>query len=195
MKKQTAIDILYNKYAYLAKKYARDIFNAEKIGMEYEDIEQEFSIKIYTTILAYLKRFKEYKETGNNKPVALKFYIGLALSNKSNDLIRFIKRQGNEISSEQVDFDYGVENHVEIDAINKRFYVNDIDLLMDLKVDEKPIFIMYLKGFDINFINKVYNGKYKPSEVIRQQIQKLRSFKNDLLSTPETFKVYSFDED
>ena len=42
-----ASERLYLKYEYLAKKYANKIFSFEELAFEYEDLLQEFRIKIF----------------------------------------------------------------------------------------------------------------------------------------------------
>ena len=44
---------LYLKYEYLAKKYAGLISSYELLSFTREDLEQEFRIKIFTTIKKY----------------------------------------------------------------------------------------------------------------------------------------------
>ena len=48
---------LYLKYEYLAKKYANKIFSYEELSFEYEDLLQEFRIKIFTSLKSYGRRY------------------------------------------------------------------------------------------------------------------------------------------
>ena len=45
-------ELLYEKYEYLAKKHAAKIYSYEELSYEYEDLIQEFKIKIFTSIKA-----------------------------------------------------------------------------------------------------------------------------------------------
>ena len=51
-------EILYSRYEYLAGKYASKIFAYEQLSFEYEDLLQEFRVKIFTSIKAYAVRWK-----------------------------------------------------------------------------------------------------------------------------------------
>ena len=48
---------LYERYEYLAYKYANKMFSYEELSLEYEDLLQEFRIKIFTSIKAYGHRW------------------------------------------------------------------------------------------------------------------------------------------
>jgi len=72
---------LYFRYEYLADKYARKIFSYEELSFEFEDLVQEFKIKIFTSIKSYGKRWGKYKRNEASKPVPIRFYLEAACSN------------------------------------------------------------------------------------------------------------------
>ena len=81
---------LYLKYEYLAKKYANKIFSYEELSFEYEDLLQEFRIKIFTSLKSYGRRYAKFRRGEASKPVPLRFYLEAACSNKARDFIKYI---------------------------------------------------------------------------------------------------------
>ena len=57
----TASQRFYKRYEHLAKKYAGSIYQYDAIGFEYEDLLQEFRMKIYSSILSYGRRWAKYR--------------------------------------------------------------------------------------------------------------------------------------
>ena len=196
MKEQTTTEKLFHKYNYLAKVYANKVFDLHKIALEKKDVEQELSIKIFTSIEAYGKRYSEYLETGNNKPVPLKYYIKLSLINKVRDYIKVINYEINKGSTslDEIGFDQGIDNNTYIDPSKNKFIVNDIDLLSGLKKDEAAVFSMFLKGFNANKISKIHRNDEWVDAVINMQINKLQGVKKQLMEGNENYQSFNYEE-
>lgn len=172
--KKSKIEKLYDRYAYLADYYARKVFNEGNISLEREDIEQELRIKIWTSIQSYVKRWKEYKLTGRMKPIPIEFYLKTALINKTKDFIRDINRVEN-IPLSSMNFDFGTDEcPIEIDFLNKKVKIGYTDILEGIPNEEKKIIILYIKGFSMSKIDKIYKGQMNVKECIRRNVENLR---------------------
>ena len=79
---------LYMKYEYLAKKYAARIFAYEELSYEFEDLVQEFRLKIFTSIKAYGRRYARYRRGEDSKPVHIKYYLVTLLSILAEKIIK-----------------------------------------------------------------------------------------------------------
>lgn len=203
---------LYERYEYMAHKYASKIFSYEELSLEYEDLLQEFRIKIFTSIKAYAKRWKKYRETGYNKPVPLKFYLDAACGNKMRDFMKLITRENHKTRIDDIDYDFGIVQDSEIDPSHNRFIINGVDLLEGLSGKERMIFSLYLRGYNKNFLNKVYFNKksekkakkaiidsgdepFSPQDIIEMQKQRLLAkYGNDLLKATHVYQTYDFDD-
>lgn len=166
-------EILFNRYEYLASKHASKIFAYEELSFEYEDLLQEFRIKIFLSIKAYGRRWRQYRKQGRNKPVHIKFYLEAACSNKVRDFIKLISRENRKARIDGIDgleYDFGVIQDSEIDLSRNRFIVNGIDLLEGLTGKERMIFSLYLRGYNRNFLSKVYYSK-KSEKDVRQAVR------------------------
>lgn len=185
-------EISYKRYAYLAKKYANTLYQYEELSYEYSDLVQEFSIKIYTSIKAYGRRYLSYLRGKDTKPVRLKYYLECACRNKANDLIQAIKREGNKVRIDEINYDFGVESETIVSPEENNFVINGVDLLTGLQGKERMVFAFYLKGYNKNFLNKVY--KNKASEVIERQKRYLISnYASELLQSSQTFESYKLE--
>lgn len=210
--KKKMSEVLYERYAYLAEKYASKIFSYEELSLEYEDLLQEFRIKIFTSIKAYAVRWKKYRKTGYNKPVPIKFYLEAACSNKANDFIKLISRENYKTRMDDIDYDFGVVQDSEIDCSRNRFIVKGIDLLEGLTGKERMIFSLYLRGYNKGFLSKVYFSKkcerakkkevidsgdepFTPQDIIDMQKAKLiAKYGNDLRQSNQVYSTYDFDD-
>lgn len=147
---------LYLKYEYLAKKYAARVFAYEELSFEFEDLVQEFRLKIFTSIKAYGRKYARYRKGEDCKPVHIKYYLECACGNKMRDFMKYITKENYKVRIDDVDFDYGVECESEIAPERNRFIVRGIDLLEGLCGKERLIFSLYLRGYNNIFLNKVY---------------------------------------
>jgi len=190
---------IYHRYEYLANIYASKLYNYELLGMERQDIVQELKLKVFTTIVSYGKRWKDYKETGRYKPIPLLYYLQRAINNKLKDMMRHITDQSKirGISIQSTNFDYGnnfSNDYTIIDFKNKEVLVKGVDLLDGLDKYKSNIFCLYLKGFPIKTISKAFR-KEDVSTVIREQVVKLQKQETILLEDTGSFQCsYSFEE-
>ena len=120
---------LYHRYEYLAKRYASKIFSYEQLSFEYEDLVQEFRLKIWTSIKSYGKRWAKYRRNEASKPVPMKYYLEAACSNKMRDFMKYISRENYKVSIDEINYDFGIEDDSKIMPEKNKFIVNGVDLL------------------------------------------------------------------
>lgn len=207
-----ASEKLYLKYEYLAKKYAARVFSYEELSFEFEDLVQEFRLKIFTSIKSYGRRYARYRKGEDSKPVHIKYYLECACGNKMRDFMKYISRENYKVRIDDVDFDYGVECDSDIDPERNRFIVRGIDLLEGLCGKERAIFSLYLRGYNNTFLNKVYfstkqekDAKKKviadgdipfgASDIVEMQKQYLLAkYGSDLMQATKVYRQVSFDD-
>lgn len=197
-----SIEKFYLRYEYLANVYASQIFNYERVGCERQDIVQEFKIKIYTSILAYIKKWEEYRRTDRYKPVPIEYYIKSALVNRAKDFIKEFNYENVEnsekLSIQRNSFDYSVQHNIEsdIDLNNCVIEINGVDLLQGLGFYEKRCFVLYIKGFTITKLKKLFVSHFNAEVIIQNQIKLLKECKDVLMSfETKSYEMYAFDED
>ena len=204
---------LYQKYEFLAKKYANKIFSYHEISFEYEDLLQEFRVKIFTSIKSYGRRWSKFRKGEAPRPVPMRYYLEAACGNKARDFIKYISRENHKVSIDEINYDFGVENDNNIDPIANKFIVNGVDLLEGLSGKERAIFSLYLRGRNITFLRKVYfsNSKEKESkrkvvtsgdepvdvkDIIEMQKEFLiKKYGSELMKSQQVYSSYSIDED
>lgn len=201
-------EILYKRYEYLARKYANKIYSYEQLSFEYNDLIQEFRIKIFTSIKAYGKRWSKYRRGEASKPVPLKYYLECACGNKMRDFMKLITRENYKTSIESISFDYGIimKNNIVVDKAV--FIVNDVDLLEGLSGKERVVFALYLQGYNERFLNKVYCSRKKKKElkalneepIIAKDIIEMQrnyiinKYGNELLQAQRIYTSYELDD-
>ena len=154
--KKRMSEILFERYEYLAKIYASKIFAFEELSFEYDDLLQEFKLKIYTSIKAYGRAWKAWREGRGYKPIPLEFYLKNACGNKMRDFMKYISRENYKVRIDEIDYDFGVESETKIVPEDNEFVVNGIDLLENLEGKERLIFSLYLRGYNKGLLTKVY---------------------------------------
>lgn len=203
----------YFKYEYLAKKYANKIFSYQEISFEYEDLLQEFRIKIFTSIKSYGKRWGKFRRGEAPRPVPIRYYLECACGNKARDFMKYISRENHKTSIDDIDFDFGVEQDSEIIPTQNVFVVNGVNLLEGLTGKERAVFSLFLKGYNVTFLRKVYfsNSKEKKAkkdiiksgdepvdvkDIIDSQREYLiKKYGNDLMRGKTVYTTYKTDED
>lgn len=211
--KKKMSEILYHRYEYLAKKYASKIFSYEEISFEYEDLVQEFSIKIFTSIKAYGRRWNRYRKGEAPKPVPIRYYLEAACSNKSRDFMKYISRENNKMRIDDINYDYGIEENSKINPERNIFILNGIDLLEGLNGKDKTVFSLFLRGYNTKILTKVYFNN-ETEKRMRKEISKdagktlgvmeliinkqrnflIEKYGEDLKGSSTLFSSYSFEE-
>ena len=204
---------LYHRYEYLAKRYASKIFAYEELSFEFEDLVQEFRIKIFTSIKSYGKRWSKYRKDEASKPVPLRYYLEAACSNKARDFMKYISRENYKTRIDDINYDFGAEDDTKISPSGNKFIVNGVDLLEGLTGKERAIFSLFLRGYNMNFLTKVYfnNDKEKKArnEILKSgdepfgvadiiELQKsylIQKYGNELLQSKRVYSTYSFEEE
>ena len=204
---------VYLKYEYLAKKYASKIFSYEALSFEYDDLVQEFRLKIFTSIKAYGRRYARFLRGQASRPVPLKYYLEAACGNKARDFMKYITREGHKVRIDEINYDYGVEVDSFTDTRSNRFYVNGVNLLEGLSGKERAVFSLFLRGYNTNFLRKVYfsNAKEKAlkkeviasgdepidvTDIIEAQRQYLiKRYGSALMEQKRVYSSYSVDDD
>lgn len=211
--KQKMSERLYYRYEYLAQRFASRIFSYEQLSYEYEDLVQEFRIKIFMSIKAYGRRWLRYQRGKATKPVPLKYYIEAACANKMRDFAKYITRENNKISIDEIHYDYGIDNDTTISPERNIFIVKGVDLLEGLSGKERAVFSLYLRGFNNHLLNKVYFSNEEEKQLKKEvletgdipfgvadiiDLQKrylIGKYGNDLLQKNQIFSTYNFDEE
>jgi len=203
---------LYHRYEYLANRYASKIFSYEELSFEFEDLVQEFRIKIFTSIKSYGRRWAKYRRNEASKPVPIRFYLEAACSNKMRDFMKYISRENHKTRIDDINYDYGVEDDTKISPEKNKFIVNGIDLLEGMTGKERVVFSLFLRGYNTKILNKVYfnneekkikkqvidNGDepFTVTDIIEMQKSYLiKKYGNDLLQQRKVYSSYSLDED
>lgn len=183
-KTKTHFEKFFNKYSYLPVKYANKVFDEHRISMEKSDLIQELNIRLIKGIRAYAKRWKEYRRTGEYKPVKLRIYLQLCMVNRVKDFIKSINKHKNIDYFEDFTFDYGVFNDVSLDFEQKNLTIRGVDILKGLEGRPKICFLLFLKGYPVIMLKKMFkNEKQLNVElVIKQQINYLQKHHSTLLS-------------
>ena len=208
-----ASEKLYLKYEYLAKKYANKIFSYEELSFEYEDLLQEFRLKIYTTLKSYGRRYLKYRRGQTPKPAPLCYYLESECRNKAKDFMKYISRENHKTRIDEVGYDFGVECDSTIDPERNVFIINDVDLLEGLSGKERSIFSLYLRGYKIAFLRKVYFSNSKEKDLKRGveesddepidvtdiiEMQKsflIKKYGNELLKSRKVYSSYNLEDD
>lgn len=196
---------LYFRYEYLANKYAGKIYSYDELSFEYEDLVQEFRIKIFTSIKAYGRRWSKYRKNEAAKPVPIKYYLEAACSNKMRDFMKYISRENHKIRIDEINYDFGVEDDTKILPEENKFVIRGIDLLEGLSGKERAVFSLFLRGYNTKILNKVYfnkeekkNKKQKDSPIVIIEKQKeylIKKYGDELLRQQRIYSSYNLDED
>ncbi len=168
---------LFKEHEYLAIHYANKVFNLNLIGLDKEDIKQEFRIKLYEIILAYDRSVETRKRRGMIRPVPFPFYVKGALNNFVKDYIKEIKNTEDVfIRSSDTSYDYAVfsEDTSEIDTSKNIYKINGFDLLFPLVGLEKSAFVMFLKGTPPADLQKIYGKHFNVHNLLSSHKKYLR---------------------
>lgn len=204
---------LYYRYEYLAKKYASKIFSYEELSFEYQDLVQEFKIKIFTSIKSYGRRWAKYRRNEASKPVPIRFYLEAACSNKTRDFMKYISRENYKVRIDEINYDFGIEDDFKTIPEKNKFIVNGVDLLEGLTGKERVIFSLFLRGYNTKILNKVYFNNESEKRARKEmlnigdepfgvvdiiELQKsylIQKYGNELMQQRRVFSSYSFDEE
>lgn len=177
----------YHKYEHLAKYYADKIWNTNNIGMDKEDVIQEFRLKLYESIKMYAKKWSEFKKTGMYKPVPIEQYLRSSLIAKSRDFIKGINKM-KMIPMSQINFDFGMDQNISLDS-EKLEYVVDGDNILELFPDaQRKMLKFHLKGMDKNKIDKIF--KNNPLDPNVCNVLNLQALKEYLTKNPTEVREY-----
>lgn len=211
-KKCKISEILYRRYEYLSKKYASKIYSYEELSYEYEDLLQEFRIKIFTSIKSYGRRWKKYRKEGYAKPVPIRYYLEAACSNKMRDFMKYISRENHKVRIDDINYDFGIDNETQIEPERNKFIVRGVNLLEGLTGKERAIFSLYLRGYSNSFLTKVYFSSSKDKKAKKEildsddepigvadiiELQKsylVKRYGNELMQSNRVFESYSFED-
>lgn len=203
---------LYFRYEYLANRYASKIFSYEELSFEFEDLVQEFKIKIFTSIKSYGRRWAKYRRNEATKPVPIKYYLEAACSNKMRDFMKYISRENYKMRIDDIHYDYGVEDDTNISPEKNKFIVKGVDLLEGLTGKERAVFSLFLRGYNTKILNKVYfnndekkmrkqvidsgDEPFTVTDIIEMQKSYLiQKYGSDLLQQKKVYSSYSLDEE
>lgn len=193
---------LYNKFEYLAEQYASKVYNFERFGYEREDIVQELRIKISNSINTYLNKLDKFNETGRYKPIPLEYYLKTAMINRTKDFIKLLNRESVEnvdkISIEDNCCDIGFYStvHSEIDLDKCICNINGVDLFYNLEGINKIVFSLFIKGFNIVKLKKMFRKKIQDFSFIDEQVEYLKLRRKELYDHSNvSFQRFSMSEE
>lgn len=203
---------IYLRYEYLAKKYASQIFSYEELGFTMDDLIQEFKIKIFTSIKAYGRRWAKYRRGEESRPIPIRYYLECACGNKKRDFMKYISNENHKVRIDEINYDFGVEDDYAIDVKANKFIVRSIDLLEGLTGKERLVFSLFLRGYNMTFLRKVYfstkqeketrkeiidNGDepFGPADIIEMQREYLlNKYGNDLRQSQKVYRSFQLDD-
>lgn len=199
MKTEKSKELLFKEHQHLAVQYAGKVFKHNMIGMDKEDILQEFRIKLFEVILAHERSTKMRTEKGLIKPVPLPFYIKASFNNFVKDYIRKISRTDeifvNNTFLNNYDHSSFNPNFVDIDTNKNKYEINGFDILNPLKGKQRQVFIMYLKGNKIDRLTEIFGRFFNVSKVIKKQKEYLQSRQHLFeIENVEEFHVVDYQE-
>jgi hypothetical protein len=172
----TLTDRYFFKYEHLAKYYADKIWKSGNIGMDKEDLAQEFRVKLITSIKAYAIKCNDFRKGKGYKPVPIEFYLKSTLLQKSKDFMRHINRV-EFIPMSSINFDYGMDQKESLDASKGEFVIDGFDILDLFKGEEKKMMKFHLKGIDKEKIEKIFkNSKLDPISTNKINLKVLKDY-------------------
>lgn len=167
-------EIIYNRYEKLAVYYANKIWSEHKLAYEKEDLYQDMKMKLYLTIKAYGKRWKEYRISGNKKPVPINYYIRTSMSNRVKDFITEIN------SAQETDAkiaDKGESsNSIEWNRTDIKVGMDYLSSLANSKYEKKIIKLLILKNFNKKEALKFCKNKEKATIIIEISLEKIKEY-------------------
>lgn len=187
----TKVETIYHRYEYLVDFYANSIWNEGNIAMEKEDLRQELRIKLFLAIKSYSKRWKQYRETGRNKPVPIKFFLQTVMANKVKDFIRLINRMPTD-SMTGMNFDHGREDFDQIQYSNTDIKIGDESILSMFKGQQKQVMrLLILKDFDKRKVKKIYKkvDKQELENLIVNGLDTIRNYLESQISPVQEYQV------
>ena len=212
-KQRKMSEVLFERYEYLAKKYASKIFSYEQLSYEYNDLLQELKIKIFLGIKAYGRAWRKFRNGESVQPMPLKQYLECVCRNKSCDFMKYISRENYKVRIDDINYDFGIESETNVSLSDNKFIINGVDLLEGLVGKERAIFSLYLRGYSKGFLSKVYynnaQDKAKRKEILKNgdeplkvtdiiELQKeylISKYGNELRQAVKIFSSYSIEED
>lgn len=183
------VDQVFLQYENLADYYANKIWNEENLGIEKEDLAQELKIRLFLAIKRYATKWKEFKDTGKNKPVPMEFYIKTTMINKCRDLIKEINAaKFHKIS--HIGYDRGIEVD-ELIVERMEVFIGSQKLSDLFGGEERRVFkLLVLFNFDIEKARKAYKGKKNCGTIMKRVNDKLKEYLENNLSNVNEFEIF-----
>lgn len=187
-------EMFYNRYSNLANIMASKVNRLDALGLEKEDIQQEFRLKIWTSIPDWVEKWGDYRR-GGIKPVPLRYYLLNVLSNKVKDYYKFIDREKNNILMSEIAFDYSGQESIDtfIDFENCELILHGVDIMRGMTKNGKKAFVQHVKGHEMKNIEKMFEGKVKNVRgVINEQLDFIRNYHSDLIEKKDNIFVLDY---
>lgn len=195
---------LYLKYEYLAKRYANQISSYECLAFTREDLEQEFKVKIFTSLRSYGRRWAKYRRGEASKPVPLRYYLETACSNRRKDLMKYIERENVKTSIDDICYDFGREDNSHIRPEDNEFIIHDINVLEGMEGIARIIFSMFVRGYDKRTLARIYSAKVNNTKTeARKEVEQiidtqksnlLAKYGNDLTQLSTVYSSYKIED-
>lgn len=183
------VEKIFRKYEYLADYYSNKIWNTSNLGLEKQDLSQELKIRLFLSIKTYARRYKEYTNSGGNKPVPIEFYLRTTMVNKSRDIIKEIN-SANFVTSSSINFERGVERErMEMTSFDLKIGGDSILNLFDGRSKSVMKFLISM-NFDIDKARKILSNKPKSLELIDPCLETLRGYLTENKSVVNEYQVF-----
>lgn len=195
--KSETLEIIYQRYEYLASYYASKLWNNDDSAIEKDDLVQELKIRLFTSIQSYLDKWRLFREKGGIKPIPIEFYLKTVMINKSRDLIKELNSNAHT-SIDEMGLQFG-STAVEIHSVDKiNIFLGSQNLIEMFEGRQKTFMQLYFANdFDLDKVLMHFKGegrKWLADKVISQGIEKLKNFlKNDIECSQE-FYYYEIQE-
>lgn len=187
----------FPKFENLSLHYANKVDFRKIQHIEKDDLIQDLKLKIFESLKKWFIKSEKYKlGLERFKPVDMKFYIGASCNNLLADLFKDLDAKPKQALSIQSDsFDFGVftaesENSI-FDWDSRVLILNGVNLLEGLQGVEQTVFFLYLKGYSILDLRKIFST-LKVDTIINEQKKFLATKKSSLLQDVNSKTFFTF---
>lgn len=183
------IDKFYQRHLSIPRQYLSRVGSYERIGWERSDVLQELNIKMFMTIKAWARRYREFEHTGRYAPVDMAVFIRTAMVNRVKDFYKLIERM-----PKSTEITYATEGRIDIvdhtpnfgetvvDLRTKRLFVCGENLLEGLPDSfSRTMFMLSFMGFRPHELDRRFsamahaNSASLPSQIVQTHQQHLFS--------------------
>jgi DNA-directed RNA polymerase specialized sigma24 family protein len=185
---------LFHRYQHLVEHYANQVYSTSRVAYDQEDIKQELTMRLWTSLNAYAKKWKKYKDTGRCKPVPLEYYLRTVMGNRIRDFIKKVQRTPNSVpiayqgQNRGMEFGFQSSSNI-INFDDFQFEISGVDLLEGLGKHERACYILFLKGYTPSKLKRLFKRHFDAKTFIESHNNYLKQIVSPEIDTRE----YSFE--